>query len=152
MEVTMTVNVDNINLMIEAISKQAEPIQMADWVVRNEPCGTTACLAGWANILANHAQGKLNAHTGYIGKDKDNWIDLSNTTKAAEWMGLVDEDGRPRTDLFYRGAVDRLSPADRKTAALALLDKLRDDGNADWYDIVEADYDDNGYPITTLKA
>lgn len=150
----MTVNVDNINLMIEAISKEAEPIRMVDWLTRNEPCGTTACLAGWANILANHAQGKLNKQVG-VFKDDDgieHYADLSDTTAASKWMGLSDEDGEPRTNLFYQGTVDRLSPADRKTATIALLTKLRDTGKGDWVDVVETGYDEHNHYFAKLRA
>lgn len=47
----MPVNKENINKMIEAIKAEAKPIFMSTFVERNTACGTSACLAGWANLI-----------------------------------------------------------------------------------------------------
>lgn len=131
----MTVNVDNINLMIKAISEQANPIHMGDFVWRNAECGTTACLAGWANVLRQQMQGKLSRNNGYIG---DYYVDFTDTDKASDWMGISRSSG-----LFFDYRADQLNDDDRKTAAIALLTKLRDnDGKANWSDVLDTTYED----------
>lgn len=130
----MTVNVANINLMIEAISKEAKPIYMGDYVSKNTECGTTACLAGWANILRFQYLGKGRT----TSQDAD--FDLSDDVTAAEWMGLSYERGY---SLFHNYTADDLPQDERKAATIELLTKLRDtDGKATWADVLEPqDYD-----------
>jgi hypothetical protein len=124
------VNVANINLMIEAISAQAEPIHMGTFVDRNAECGTTACLAGWANILASGAQGKLDQQRGLID---NNWVDFGDAEKAADWMDIGFNQQRA---LFFDYRADYLPNDERKNAAIALLTELRDTGEARWNDVL----------------
>lgn len=120
------VNVANIDKMIDAISKQADPIYMGTFVRNNSECGTTACLAGWANILRLGEQGKGGNYQ------------FDSTYDAAEWMGLEQSKAN---DLFYDYRADDLPDKERKAATIALLTKLRDTGEARWRDVIPDDSD-----------
>lgn len=123
----MPVNVANINLMIEAISKEAKPIYMGDYVSKNTECGTTACLAGWANILRFEQLGK--------GIRPPGDFELSDDGTAAEWMGLNWDTGY---NLFHDYRADDLPQDERKAATIELLTKLRDTGGkATWADVFQ---------------
>lgn len=120
----MTVNVANIDKMIKAISIEANPIHMSDYVDRNTDCGTTACLAGWANILALDGKGK--------GAD----YEFRDSTKAAKWMGLPYSQARK---LFFNYSADELPEEERKTATLELLTKLKTDPDTTWANVLDED-------------
>lgn len=133
----MTVNRDNINLMIEVIRAEKEPILMGTFLTRNT-CGTTACLAGWANVLRLDMKGK---GSNFLYDDAEG---------AAKWMGISDEQA---SRLFYVYHADWLGHEERKTATIKLLELLRDEGDVrsiawtdvltpirnDWYELIRVD-------------
>jgi hypothetical protein len=134
MEDYMTVNVENIDKMIAAISAQPTPIQMGDWVVKNgeSECGTTACLAGWANLL----------RLDQLGKGlRDDWK-FDNTAAAGEWMGITPSYGY---HLFFSTGADLLKPELRKAAAIELLTKIRNGEEPRWNDVLDQYRGEDGY-------
>lgn len=133
----MSVNVENINRMIAAIEAQAKPIHMSNFILKNaseNECGTTACLAGWANLLRLGAVGN--------GHNEDDDAQLGDAGKAATWMGI--SEGQAHS-LFFNYDADRLADEHRKDAAIKLLTKLRDTGRAYWSDIMRNYMDEDGY-------
>src|SRR5262245_45818321 len=122
-------NSKNIQKMIDAIEKQPTPIRMASFVARND-CGTTACLAGWANILRQDVQG--------LGFGKNNYgfferFEFGDTDEAANWMG---NERTYAETLFYDYRADYLTPDERKIATIRLLTRMRDGGRPKWDDII----------------
>jgi hypothetical protein len=105
-------NVENLNLMIEAIKKEPKAIRMGNFVEKNNTCGTTACLAGWANLLRLNAVGK------YVTPGK-----YSDDNAAAEWMGITPERAN---QLFYTFSADHLPQDQRKAVAIRVLENIRD--------------------------
>lgn len=82
------------------------------------PCGTPACVAGWANHLRiqEDPELKMRAYT----PDGSSSVMLSDTHAAAEWMG-VDVD--PAQNLFVSTELNR-------HGALKVLRKWLEDGEA----------------------
>lgn len=123
-------NVDNLNKMIEAIRAEKQPIRMAGFVASNTACGTTACLAGWANILRQDG-----LHKGlYYTDDQGREIRFGNSIAASEWMGISEYHG---DRLFYNFAADELPFDQRKEAAIRLLERIRDTGDGAWSDVIQ---------------
>lgn len=125
----MTVNVENINKMIEAIKASVDPIKMSGFVSRNGECGTTACIAGWANILRTEEKG-----TGRAWR-----AEFESEEGATAFMGISYNLGNA---LFYDFRADRLNDEDRKTAAIRLLERLRDTGGTSWDEVLDTTYTD----------
>lgn len=129
----MTVNVENINAMIEAIRAVPEPIHMGNFVDRNAECGTTACLAGWANILRFNAKGK--------GRRA---FDFDDASAAADWMGIDYEQGQK---LFFVYDVDMHPHEERKALTIELLELVRDHADeriVRWSEVIGDGEDEDG--------
>lgn len=116
------VNKANIDLMIERISAEKEPIEMGDFVDHSSACGTTACLAGWANLIRLKMVGR-------VPRDSAEISTFWETDKAAEWMGITEAQAQR---LFFQGGIDDLPHEQRKEKAIELLKTLRDTGDAHW--------------------
>lgn len=94
--------------LIEKISKEQTNFNMSvyygyigDGGPDNYPCGTPACIAGWANHLRiqENPDLKSRAFMGSLSSDM-----LSDTIAAAEWMGV---DWRLASKLFVATQLNR---------------------------------------------
>lgn len=146
-------NIENINKVIEAIKADREkPVShftmgsyasIIDFEARPgdvkgyQVCNTAMCIAGWANTIRmldiNDPRLKTDAYFDYVG----------NRFEAAHWLGISDEDAKhmffmENKDAENTGGQDALDAFDksdrdaRYNAAIAVLEHLRDTGNADW--------------------
>lgn len=126
-------NTENINAMIEAILAEDKrnsrnPIFMSDFVHRNNECGTSACIAGWANLLRLKAKGQ----GAYVNG-------LASEEGAMEFMGIDKEQAQA---LFYELDADYLVGDHSVRAAVRVLENLRDHNIANWQlAVIETDQD-----------
>lgn len=94
-------NVDNIRLIADLIEAEAEHFDMSSWFKSSgrrssiwitpvtsdlQTCGTTACIAGWCNALANE---QIIAAGSLVRLSK-----AGDTKSAAEFLGLPYEFAR----------------------------------------------------------
>lgn len=122
-------NVENINLVIEAIRDEANFFNMADYdegvVTDNVPCGTPACICGWANYIR---KGTL--------ADGIEWNELASNKRAADWLGITDIDGWD--ELFCPSDPETEDPGYEwwagitRAQAIETLERLRDTGKIEW--------------------
>jgi hypothetical protein len=126
-------NVENINKLIGRLrSDQGDHFAMADFAstVTHE-CGTTFCLAGWANVI-RVAETGLNTETM---NSRDFVSEIIGEDKAIGWLGISDRAG---AHLFFTvGSMrihdfDDLPPNIRSAAGIRVLEILRDERYVDW--------------------
>ena len=109
-------NIVNINKTIEAIRHQRDIgifFDMGTFFDSNHSCGTSACIGGFAAILANGG-------TMRVGRDYE--------SEGREYLGL---DPETAGNLFYPGATEYGYEASADDA-IKVLEHLKATGEADW--------------------
>lgn len=128
----MTVNKENIAKVIKAIEGEAGAtvgFNMCSWVDSDDSadlgkwsCGTTACIAGHAYLLAT---GSTTAKAEKLAEDDSNAIEKT----AAEWLGI---DQFKAMKLFWDIGHDLNLDLITPEHAIATLTHLADTGEVDW--------------------
>jgi len=109
------INTDNINRLIETISKApADHMIMNNW---NEPrpCGTAHCIGGWAQVLGAPQD----------PRDRAKWYGINTIeVNALEFMN--------NDQMFGLAQFDMLPADQRKVLMLGVLNNLLATGHVDW--------------------
>jgi hypothetical protein len=112
-------NIENINKVIDAIRHQKELgvfFDMGSFITKTHVCGTAACIGGFAAICAKGSVQDILNGPSYIDDIGAEFLDIDEATVM---------------DLFYPSAnpYGYMATADN---AIAVLEHLRDTGEADW--------------------
>ena len=119
-------NIDNINRLADVIEAQSHTDREAeDGFAMNcffHTCGTPACIAGWADFLANGDE--------WVASDTLESRSQNVEGRAMEWLGMSSSQ---RYELFWGGTkiadLAKVTP----THAAAVLRHLAATGDVDWF-------------------
>lgn len=124
----MTVNVENISRVQEAILAAPEKFNMNHW------CGTAMCIGGWCNFL----EGK-----GTVGADGDM---IDEHERAAAFLGM---DFLEASDLFFPNVLvgwDEITPRQ----AVDHLEHIKNGGKVNWVKFAP-ELDGKNWGLTGLR-